>query len=87
MSDIRNNTREILPEPTLEQRLEMMCRQVELAVKYKGERIGMSEARRQCAYYLKGMPGAAELRNRCGKLSSIDDLRELCDEVAKRNNE
>ncbi|MBQ5319175.1 MAG: tRNA dihydrouridine synthase DusB [Oscillospiraceae bacterium] len=80
-------TGEILPEPTLEERLEMMCRQVELAVKYKGERIGMSEARRQCAYYLKGMPGAAELRNRCGKLSSIDDLRELCDEVAKRNNE
>ncbi|MCM1478955.1 MAG: tRNA dihydrouridine synthase DusB [Muribaculaceae bacterium] len=78
-------TGEILPEPPLEKRLEMMCRQVELAVRYKGERIGMSEARRQCAYYLKGMAGAAALRNRCGKLSSLADLRELCGEVLKGN--
>ena len=80
-------TGEILPEPSLEARLEMMCRQVELAVQYKGERIGMSEARRQCAYYLKGMPGAAALRNKCGKLNSLTDLRELCCEVVKNCNE
>lgn len=80
-------TGEILPEPSLEKRLEMMCRQVELAVQYKGERIGMSEARRQCAYYLKGMQGAAALRNKCGKLSSLTDLRELCSEVVKNNSE
>lgn len=80
-------TGEILPEPSLERRLEMMCRQVELAVRYKGERIGMSEARRQCAYYLKGMPNAAALRNKCGKLSSLNDLRELCSEVVKNCGE
>ena len=79
-------TGELLPEPDLNTRLEIMCRQVELAVEYKGERIGMSEARRQCAYYLKGMPGAAALRNQCGKLNSLSDLRELCGEVVKSVN-
>ncbi len=74
-------TGEILSEPTLDQRLEIMCRQVELSVKYKGERIGISEARRQCAYYLKGLPNAAAFRNKCGSLNSLNDLRELCNEV------
>ncbi len=76
-------TGEILPEPSLDERLEMMCRQVELSVKYKGERIGISEARRQCAYYLKGLPSAAAFRNKCGSLNNLDDLRELCKEVKK----
>ncbi len=76
-------TGEILPEPSLDERLEMMCRQVELSVKYKGERIGISEARRQCAYYLKGLLNAAAFRNKCGSLNNLDDLKELCKEVKK----
>lgn len=76
-------TGEILPEPSLEKRLEMMCRQVELAVQYKGERIGMSEARRQCAYYLKGMPNAAEYRRRCGELSSMGDVLAIRNDILK----
>lgn len=76
-------TGEILPEPSLEERLEMMCRQVELAVQYKGERIGMGEARRQCAYYLKGMPNAAEYRRRCGELSSMGDVLAVRNDILK----
>ncbi len=76
-------TGKILPEPTLDERLEIMCRQVELSVKFKGERIGISEARRQCAYYLKGLPNAAAFRNKCGSLGSLNDLQELCNEVKK----
>lgn len=76
-------TGEMLPEPSLEERLEMMCRQVELAVRYKGERIGISEARRQCSYYLKGMPNAAEYRRRCGELSSMGDVFAIRDDILK----
>ena len=61
-----------------------MTRQAELTVEYKGVRTAMGELRRQCAFYLKGMQGAAELRNRCGSLSSLDDLKAICDEVLKR---
>lgn len=71
----------ILPEPDVEVRLSYMLRQAELTVQYKGERTAMSELRRQCAFYLKGMPNAAGLRNRCGSLTCMDDLRAICDEV------
>lgn len=77
-------TGELLPEPSLERKLEIMTRQAELTVEYKGVKTAMGELRRQCAFYLKGMAGAAELRNRCGSLSSLDDLKAICDEVLKR---
>lgn len=70
-------------EPTLEKRLETMLHQAELTVKFKGERTAMSELRRQCAYYLKGMPNAAEFRGRCGGLTSMDDLKAICSEIMK----
>lgn len=63
--------------PDLNERLDTMLRQAELAVQFKGERLAMAEARRQCAFYLKGIKGAAGYRGRCGQLSSIDDVKEL----------
>lgn len=65
------------PPVTLDERLETMYRQAELAVSFKGERIAMAEARRQCSFYLKGIKGAASYRDRCGKLTSLNDLKEL----------
>ena len=68
----------IIPtQPDLNERLETMLRQAELAVQFKGERMAMAEARRQCAFYLKGIKGAAGYRGRCGQLSCLDDVREL----------
>lgn len=76
-------TGEKLPDPTLEERLDTMMHQAEMAVEYNGVRMAMSELRRQCAFYLRGMPGAAALRNRCGSLSCMDDLKAICDEVLR----
>lgn len=63
--------------PDLNERLDTMLKQAELAVQFKGERMAMAEARRQCAFYLKGIKGAAGYRGRCGQLSGLDDVREL----------
>ena len=49
-------------------------RQVELAVKYKGEYIGMRESRRTAAFYLKGIPGAPKLRQMCSGLTVFSDI-------------
>lgn len=65
------------PEPSLEEKLTIMRRHIVLLVEDKGERIGMKEARRQAAWYIKGIDGAAELRNRFGKMNTLDDLDEL----------
>ena len=51
-----------------------MRKQVELAVRYKGEYIGMRESRRTASYYLKGIGGAAKLRAACGQLKTMEDL-------------
>ncbi len=70
-------TGELLPMPSLEERLRTMYHQAEMTVQFKGERTAMAECRRQCAFYLKGIKGAAGFRGECGGLSTLDDLKEL----------
>lgn len=67
--------------PSLEERLAVMRRQVELAVEYKGEYIAMRESRRTASYYLKGLRGAPRLRQMCSSLEKLSDL-ELVIETA-----
>lgn len=63
--------------------LDIMRRQAGLAVSFKGERTAMAECRRQCSFYLKGIPSAAQFRNRCSSLTSLKELDELIDDVKK----
>lgn len=71
----------ILPDPPLEQQMVYMLRHVRKIVEYKGEKIGMREARKHAAWYLKGIRGAAAYRRKCGALTSIEDLEQLALEV------
>lgn len=75
-----NNT-VILPEPPLEQQMLIMLKHIESIVSHKGEKVGMREARKHAAWYLKGTRGAAAYRRKCGELNTIDDLKELAVEV------
>ena len=76
----------LLPPPTLEERLDAMIRQAELAVSFKGERMAMAEARRQCAFYLHGMKGAAAYRGKCSALKTLDDVKRLAEEIRNDND-
>ena len=76
-------TGEYAPEPTLEEKLAIMLHQAELTVGFKGEKKAMAELRRQCSFYLKGLPNAASFRGRCGTLTCMDDLRSLTDEILR----
>lgn len=69
--------------PSLQERVEMMILHTKKIVEYKGERQGMKEARKNIAWYIKGLPNAAKLRSECGGLSKLDDLYRLCDEILK----
>ncbi len=77
-------TGEILPEPPLEEKLEVMLRHVSLMVEEKGEKVGMMEARKIAAWYIKGSPGAAAFRGACGQLKTFDELKELAVQVKLR---
>ena len=69
--------------PTYDERLEMMAKHVKKICTYKGENIGMKEARKHIAYYLKGFHGAAAFRNEAGRLCTYDDLLRLIENVRK----
>lgn len=69
------------PEPTLAEKMKTMLHQAEMTVEFKGEKKAMAELRRQCSFYLKGIPGAASFRGRCGTLSKMDDLLRLAEDV------
>lgn len=67
----------IPPEKSLDEKLEVMLRHIELIVSYKGEKQGMREARKHAAWYIKGTKSAAAFRNRCGTLQTLQDLKDL----------
>ena len=78
-------TGQVPSERTLEQRLDILTQHIKLIVSLKGEKVGMREARKHAVWYLKGIQNAAAYRNRCGALSTLEDLYRLLDDVRKDN--
>ncbi len=73
----------LLPEPPVEERMAVMLRHIRLLCKYKGDYIGMREARKHAAWYMKGLRGAAHYRQAAGTLTSIGQLEELACRVVE----
>lgn len=71
------NEGRVLPEPPVSERMRVMLRHADAICQYKGERVGMREARKHAAWYIKGVRGAASFRNDVGRLSTMDDLAAL----------
>lgn len=67
----------IFPEPPVSERMRVMLKHIEKLCEYKGEYIGMREARKHAAWYIKGMRGAAGFRRDIGLLTSMEQLEEL----------
>ena len=65
------------PLPPIAERMQTMRRHIGMLCEYKGEYVGMREARRHCAWYMRSMRGAAKLRTMCVKLEKPSDLDEL----------
>lgn len=72
---------EVIPEPAVEKRMEIMLRHIGLLCGYKGEKVGMIEARKHAAWYMKGIRGAAALRREICELSVIDDIKRIAEKV------
>lgn len=71
----------VRPEPDLDEKLTIMRRHIELLVGDKGERTGMKEARRQAAWYIKGINGAAKFRNLFSCMNKLADLDNLVEQI------
>ena len=78
-------TGKIISPPTLDEKLDVLSRHISRAVEYKGEYVGMREARKHTAYYLKGFKNAAKLRNLAFSMDTLDDLQKLINEIRTSN--
>ena len=74
-------TGELLPEPTMEEKVKVLLKHIRLSCDYKGEKVGMKEARKHAAWYFKGGYGSAAFRRKACELNTYDDLLRLAEEV------
>lgn len=54
---------------------------IALLIKDKGEYVGVREARKHVAWYIKGLPGSASMRNRVNLAESTQEMMALIDEA------
>lgn len=66
--------------PTPEERIKMAIEHITLLCTLKGEYRGIREARKHASWYIKGIKGAAQLRNR---INSATTLAEMEDTLSK----
>ena len=69
-------TGELLPPPTIADRVEAVRLHLEGSVEWKGERHGILEMRRHYANYFKGVPNFKEYRKQLVTIDSYEGLQE-----------
>lgn len=67
-------TGEILPEPTLEEKINTAKKHLGLAVQEHGEYIAVREMRKHLAWYIKGLKNSARVRDEINKIESYDEV-------------
>lgn len=70
-------TGEELPLPSFAERVDVLQRHLDMALKYSGEYVGVREMRRHAAWYTKGLRHAAELRLRFNTAESKEDFLQV----------
>ncbi|MFR7893882.1 MAG: tRNA dihydrouridine synthase DusB [Dysosmobacter sp.] len=63
--------------PPLAERCDMAVRQIRLAAEDKGEHIAMLEARKQYAWYLKGVPHANYYKEQIVRMNTLEDMERI----------
>ena len=75
--------REIPPLPPLHERCDTAVRQIELAREDKGEHIAILEARKQYAWYLKGVPHANYYKEQIVRMNTMDDVYRITEGIKR----
>jgi tRNA-dihydrouridine synthase B len=74
-------TGELLPSPSIEDRVAVCKKHLHKSVEWKGPVVGINEMRRHYANYLKGLPGIKDYRNRLVTLKEMSEVEAVLDEV------
>ena len=73
------DTGEVLPGPSMVEIKAMILRHGRMLVRFKGEGVAMREMRGHMAWYTKGMPHSATLRNEINQVETLEGFVELLD--------
>ncbi|XBX09609.1 tRNA dihydrouridine synthase DusB [Enterocloster clostridioformis] len=73
------DTGEVLPGPSMVEMKAMILRHGRMLVRFKGEGVAMREMRGHMAWYTKGMPHSATLRNEINQVETLEGFVELLD--------
>lgn len=68
-----------LPSP--KERIGMAMEHITLLCRLKGEYIGIREARKHASWYIKGLSGAAQLRNKINTAVSLEQMSSILSEL------
>ncbi len=75
----------IIPNPPVTERMRVMIKHVEKICEYKGDFIGMREARKHAGWYTKGLHGAAKYRQELTSIESMEQLQEIAYKICLDN--
>lgn len=74
-------TGEIIPPPTVKEKINMCIKHLKMLIENKGEYIAIREMRKHCAWYLKGIRNSAKVRNEINKAKSVDVIEQKLKEI------
>ena len=75
-------TGEILPEPTISQRLEAVRQHAEWSMEWKGERLGLIEMRQHYSNYFRGIPHFKDFRRKFLEVFTLEEMDQVIAEAA-----
>ncbi|MDD3420166.1 MAG: tRNA dihydrouridine synthase DusB [Candidatus Gastranaerophilales bacterium] len=76
-------TGEILPEPTIQRRVEMAKLHLEKEIEYRGEDRGIRYMRKFFAYYVRGVTGASKYRFALVQMEKHQEIIDFLDEIVR----
>ena len=76
------DTGEVLPQPSVIERVEIAKRHLAKSVEIKGERVGVFEMRRHLSNYFKGLPDFKSTRLKLVTLTDVAEINAVLDYVA-----
>ncbi|GAA4344957.1 tRNA dihydrouridine synthase DusB [Flaviaesturariibacter amylovorans] len=76
-------TGEMLPPPTVQQRVDVIRQHLHRSVEWKGPIVGINEMRRHYTNYLKGLPNIKEFRAKLVTLPVVEEIDAVLDEVVR----
>lgn len=67
----------LIPTPDPGERMSIALKHLDLACQFKGEKVAVREMRKHLSWYIKGMPGAARIREELNRAVSREEMKQI----------